>query len=59
MNISEVGKKIRKWDEVTGNAVEIQISETVDPAEDVGDDRGSRRQAGRIQNDAGNSHNDR
>ena len=36
MNISEVGKKIRKWDEVTGNAVEIQIPETVDPAEDVG-----------------------
>ena len=36
MNISEVGKKIRKWDEVTGNAVEIQIPETVDLAEDVG-----------------------
>ena len=36
MNISEVGKKIRKWDEVTGNAVESQIPETVDPAEDVG-----------------------
>ena len=36
MNISEVGKKIRKWDEVTGNEVEIQIPETVDPAEDVG-----------------------
>jgi len=36
MNISEVGKKIRKWDEVTGNAVEIQIPEMVDLAEDVG-----------------------
>ena len=36
MNLSEVGKKIRKWDEVTGNAVEIQIPEMVDLAEDVG-----------------------
>lgn len=29
-------KKIRKWDEVTGNAVEEQIPETIDPIEDVG-----------------------
>ena len=29
-------KKIRKWDEVTGNAVEEQIPESVDPIEDVG-----------------------
>ena len=36
MNISEVGKKIRKWDEVTGNATEVQIPETIDPVEDVG-----------------------
>ena len=29
-------KKIRKWDEVTGNAVEEQIPESIDPIEDVG-----------------------
>ena len=29
-------KKIRKWDEVTGNAVEEQIPESIDPLEDVG-----------------------
>lgn len=28
--------KIRKWDEVTGNAVEEQIPETIDPILDVG-----------------------
>lgn len=29
-------EKIRKWDEVTGNAVEEQIPESIDPIEDVG-----------------------
>ena len=29
-------KKIRKWDEVIGNAVEEQIPEFIDPIEDVG-----------------------
>ena len=29
-------KKIRKWDEVTGNAVEEQIPEFINPIEDVG-----------------------
>ena len=29
-------KKIREWDEVTGNAVEEQIPESIDPIEDVG-----------------------
>jgi len=29
-------KKIRKWDEVSGNAVEEQIPESIDPIEDVG-----------------------
>ena len=29
-------KKIRKWDEVTENAVEEQIPESIDPIEDVG-----------------------
>ena len=29
-------KKIRKWDEVIGNAVEEQIPESIDPIEDVG-----------------------
>ncbi len=29
-------KKIRRWDEVTGNAVEEQIPESIDPIEDVG-----------------------
>ena len=28
-------KKIRKWDEVTENAVEEQIPESIDPIEDV------------------------
>ena len=36
MTVTKTGRKIRKWDEVTGNAVEIQIPETVDPVEDVG-----------------------
>ena len=29
-------KTIRKWDEVSGNAVEEQIPESIDPIEDVG-----------------------
>ena len=29
-------KKIRKWDEVRGNAVEEQIPESIDPIKDVG-----------------------
>lgn len=29
-------RKIRKWDEVTGNAVDKQIPESIDPIEDVG-----------------------
>ena len=29
-------KKFRKWDEVTGNAVEKQIPQSIDPIEDVG-----------------------
>ena len=36
MNVSEGGRKIKKWDEVNGDAEEIQIPGTVDPAEDVG-----------------------
>ena len=36
MTVTKTGRKIRKWDEVTGNAVEIQIPETVDLVEDVG-----------------------
>ena len=36
MTVTRTGRKIRKWDEVTGNVVEIQILETVDKTEDAG-----------------------